>query len=179
MFTVFQRDEFAKVSPPRNAMVPIPASYRPDSVRKGKRTVTALARAANDRLSELPSYIGVSGLRPVRINAKEKQARATGKQRRLLMPVLWVAVMVLNAAKLPDEDHLLRTTLLMDQFFAELKGVNKSTSCLGKLKAHISEFQSLGRQMVASIDSLLEISTSTKLHRIASHIEDQIVNLAT
>ena len=106
MFMVFQREDFSKIPTDEGAMASIPISYKMESIRAGRRTVKSLITAANCRLSILPPYIGVRGLNPVRLNRKEKQARATGIQRRLLMPVLWVSSMRLNAAKTPDEDLL-------------------------------------------------------------------------
>ena len=64
----------------------------------------------------------------------------------------------------------------MDRFFAEVKAVNIPASCTKLTGKDIVNLQRLGSELVYSIESLLEISTSTKIHRIASHIEDQIKN---
>lgn len=145
-----------------------------DKTYAGGRTKAALARVANQRIAGLSADTGCSKMEPFKVLEGDKQASYTGKQRRLLIPVAWYALMDLNASKTPDEYNLLHVALQLDYMQSAARGINRSAKDLPKTVHDNNEIQ---RKFAKACDDFMEcfgILESTKLHRRRIHVADHL-----
>lgn len=143
-------------------------------LRRAQYTITSkcysLIRMANQRVADLPSDTGCHGMRPFKIMDSDRQASYTGKERRLLCPILCNVTMGLSTAVKPDEDPLFKAALYLDFMQAELKGINRSIETRHRTDEQIDTIQELCLEACNHFINCFDANESTKLHRIMVHL---------
>lgn len=100
-----------------------------------------LVRVANQRICDLSGDTECRGMQPFKTTEYDRQASYTGKERIVLCPVLWSAVMRLSPSIRPDEDDVLKSALYLVFLQSELKGINRCTSTRSRTEEEIDELQ--------------------------------------
>lgn len=138
--------------------------YSDGKIRKG------LANTVNQRVSDLPTVTGCHGMRPFKMAETDRQASYTGKERRILCPVLWAVVMGLHLSVAPDKDPLFKSALYLDFMQAELKGVNRSIQTRHRTTEEIDSLEALCAVACNHFIQCFNANESTKIHRIMVHL---------
>ena len=146
---------------------------------RGSLTKEKWIHTANMRIFSLSPSTGVHKMEPFKQRASDKQASFTGKERRLLVPFQFHAVIGLNASKTPDNCVLTQTALALDFLQTSLEGINRDVGEREITESDIRNLQSFSKKICLLMRRLLGLEETTKLHRLGAHLGESIRNFGS